>query len=156
MTGLGCTGLVGRWPSRLGILGMCAGLALSACTNFKRAVGIEQTSPDEFAVESRAPLTMPPDFDLRPPKPGAPRPQETTTAQKAREAIDTAGPGEPGKQATVGMHFTGDIPFGGGSGGDPNAQVPDNSLSSKLLGYTDQGGSGAVENRTTTPLKGVY
>jgi hypothetical protein len=154
MTGRCCTRVSRPWPSLLVILCVSAGLSLSACTNFKRAVGMEQTSPDEFAVESRAPLTMPPDFDLRPPKPGAARPQETSTAQKARDAIDTAGPGEAGKQATVGLHFSGDIPFGGGA--DPNGQVTDNSLSSKLLGYSDQGGSGAVENRTTTPLKGIY
>jgi len=131
-----------------------AGLALSGCTNLKRAVGLEQTSPDEFAVESRAPLTMPPDFDLRPPKPGAPRPQEVSASAKAREAIDTAGPGEPGKQEAVGLHFSGSIPFGGGP--DPNAEVGDNSLSSKLLSYRDNGGGAAVESHSATPLKGVY
>ena len=46
-----------------------------------------------------APLTMPPDFNLRPPQPGAARPQEKSSEQQARQAIEQAGPGEPGKQA---------------------------------------------------------
>jgi hypothetical protein len=154
MTGRSRIRLCHRRKSRFVVALLSSGLVLSGCTNFKRAVGIEQVSPDEFAVESRAPLTMPPDFDLRPPKPGAPRPQETTAAQKAQQSIDTAGPGEPGKQQTVGLHLTGSIPFGGGA--EPNSQVPDNTLSSQLLGYADTGGSASVENRTTTPLKGVY
>ncbi|MGH7063561.1 MAG: DUF3035 domain-containing protein, partial [Stellaceae bacterium] len=52
--------------------------------------------PDEFAVESRAPLTIPPDFDLRPPEPGAARPQEKSTSQQAEQVIDQAGPGGAG------------------------------------------------------------
>jgi len=60
---------------------------------------LEQVTPDEFAVESRAPLTMPPDFNLRPPQPGALGPQEKTSDQQARQVIEQAGPGEPGKQA---------------------------------------------------------
>ena len=56
-------------------------LLLLGCTDLKRSIGLEKTSPDEFAVESRAPLEMPPDFDLRPPQPGAPRPQEKSSAQ---------------------------------------------------------------------------
>jgi len=154
MTARRCTRHIAMSSALPVTLCLTAGVVLSGCTNFKRAVGIEQVSPDEFAVESRAPLTMPPDFDLRPPKPGEPRPQETPAAQTARQAIDTAGPGEPGKQEAVGLHFTGSIPFGGGA--DPNAQVTDNSLSSKLLGYQDNGGAAEVENHKTTPLQGVY
>lgn len=45
--------------------------------------GIDRSTPDEFAVVSRAPLTLPPDYDLRPPDPGAPRPQEGTAADQA-------------------------------------------------------------------------
>jgi Protein of unknown function (DUF3035) len=154
MTGYRCSRLAG--PRLLGLATLClaGGFLLSGCTDFKRVVGLEQVAPDEFAVESRAPLTMPPDFDLRPPHPGAPRPQEVSTATKAREAIDTAGPGKPGHQETVGLHLSGSIPFGGGA--DPNAEVAADSLSSKLLGYRDKGGTGAVESRKTTPLKGVY
>lgn len=40
--------------------------ALSACSNMKKSLGIENSAPDEFMVTTRAPLTLPPDFDLRP------------------------------------------------------------------------------------------
>lgn len=39
---------------------------LSACSNMKKSLGIESSAPDEFMVTTRAPLTLPPDFDLRP------------------------------------------------------------------------------------------
>jgi hypothetical protein len=131
---------------------LCSGVLLSGCSNFRRDIGLERTAPDEFAVESRAPLTIPPDFDLRPPQPGAARPQEATAAEKARKAIDSAGPGEPGKQATAALR----APQGGSSAPEASAQnTGDNSLSNKLLGYRDTGSS-AVEKRETTIMKDVY
>ena len=129
---------------------------LPGCAGFRQAIGIDRVGPDEFAVESRAPLTIPPEFDLRPPQPGAPRPQEITSADKARRVIDTAGPGEPGRQATVGLK----IPQGGIAGGgpqtDPSMQVGEQSLASKLLSTSDNAPPGATERRETQPLKGVY
>jgi hypothetical protein len=50
-------------------------------------LGLTKRSPDEFQVVSRAPLSMPPDFSLRPPTPGAPRPQEGTTREQAQEIV---------------------------------------------------------------------
>lgn len=44
--------------------------------------------PDEFAVARQAPLVIPPDFALRPPQPGAPRPQDAGgPSQQALEAL---------------------------------------------------------------------
>jgi hypothetical protein len=128
---------------------------LSGCTGFRQALGMDRVGPDEFAVESRAPLTIPPEFDLRPPQPGAPRPQEATAADKARKVIDTAGPGEPGKQAVAGLK----TPEGGVIGGvqpDASQQVGEQSLAQKLLGSNDSASGGAAEKRETTTLKGVY
>jgi hypothetical protein len=68
---------------------LAAGLVvgLSACSDLKTAMGFEKQAPDEFQVVSRAPLAMPPDFSLRPPAPGTPRPQEGTTRDQARNAM---------------------------------------------------------------------
>ena len=52
-------------------------VALSACGSVREDLGLGRSPPDEFAVIDRPPLSMPPDFSLRPPTPGAPRPQET-------------------------------------------------------------------------------
>jgi len=62
-------------------------LALSACSSVQKQLGLTKQSPDEFKVVSRAPLSLPPDFTLRPPAPGMPRPQEGTTSQQARNAV---------------------------------------------------------------------
>jgi hypothetical protein len=126
------------------------GMALSACDSFKRAIGIERTSPDEFAVESRAPLTIPPDFALRPPAPGAGRPQEVSSADKAQTLLNNAGPGQPGKQEAGALHYPGAAQI------DPNSQIPDQSLSAKLLQTQDSGDSIVVEKHETTVLEGVH
>lgn len=61
--------------------------ALAACEGVKRQLGMTKQAPDEFRVVSRAPLTMPPDFNLRPPQPGVPRPQEGSPTEQARQAV---------------------------------------------------------------------
>lgn len=130
----------------------CVGLTLllGGCSNWKQTLGIEPVSPDEFAVELRAPLTVPPDFNLRPPEPGAARPQEASMSSKAQGVIDTAGPGQPGKQESGTLHYQGT------SLADPNAQIADQSLAAKLLQSGDTGDSAVLENRKTTALQGVY
>ncbi|MBW0175756.1 MAG: DUF3035 domain-containing protein [Candidatus Fonsibacter sp.] len=42
-------------------------LLLSSCENVKKGLGIKKDLPDEFLIEKRNPLTMPPNFDLLPP-----------------------------------------------------------------------------------------
>jgi Protein of unknown function (DUF3035) len=68
-------------------------LALSGCGNVKQAMGLEKTVPDEFDVVDNAPLAIPPDFNLRPPRPGAPPSQQVSTTTEARETIFRAGGG---------------------------------------------------------------
>jgi|SRR5690348_16594007 len=131
-------------------------ILLPGCTGLRRAVGLDQAGPDEFAVESRAPLTIPPDFDLRPPNPGAARPQEVTAADKARKVVDTAGPGEPGKQAGAGLKARAGGLNRPGTGPDAAQGVAAGSLADKLLTWTDSPPATTGERRETSPLKGVY
>jgi hypothetical protein len=44
-------------------------------------------APDEFKVVAKAPLVVPPDYALRPPAPGEPRPQELQPESQARVAL---------------------------------------------------------------------
>jgi hypothetical protein len=67
-------------------------LALGACSNIGEQLGLSKKSPDEFRVVAHEPLALPPDFQLRPPEPGAPRPQEGTTQQQAQVAVFRAIP----------------------------------------------------------------
>jgi hypothetical protein len=68
-------------------------LAMGGCSAFENLGGSKKISPDEFKIVSHSPLTMPPNAELRPPRPGEPRPQEVTPAEQAREALapQTAG-----------------------------------------------------------------
>lgn len=51
---------------------VAVGLAMAAagCSGLKDNLGLEKKAPDEFAVVRNAPLSLPPNFNLRPPKPG--------------------------------------------------------------------------------------
>jgi len=83
--------------------------SLAGCGgDVERTFGLVRDTPDEFTVTTRAPLSMPPDFALTPPEPGAPRPQELTSQQAAEAALapdtalgGTAGPDSAGQQALV-------------------------------------------------------
>lgn len=52
-------------------VGVClTAFVLSACGEVRDAVYQSKAAPDEFAVYTRAPLSLPPDYSLRPPNPG--------------------------------------------------------------------------------------
>lgn len=105
--------------------------------------------PDEFAVQRQAPLVVPPDFNLTPPAPGAPRPAEGTAQQQAMDALfggpaprsavetsalDRAGRADPGIRSAVGSADTNTVAKGTvtrdilaapeGPGGAAQAVVP--------------------------------
>lgn len=78
---------------------------------------LSRERPDEFAVQRQAPLVVPPDFNLVPPSPGAPRPAEGAASEQALEALfggpaprsaveasalDRAGAADPGIRSSVG------------------------------------------------------
>ncbi|HEX3700604.1 MAG TPA: DUF3035 domain-containing protein [Phenylobacterium sp.] len=64
-----------------------AGLGLAGCQTTEQALGMAKVTPDEFRVVTKAPLVVPPDFALRPPAPGEPRPQELQPESAARLAL---------------------------------------------------------------------
>ena len=66
---------------------MTAGALLAGCESARKMFGNEKTVPDEFAVYSRPPLSLPPDYRLRPPVPGTGRPQEQDTHNIAKRAM---------------------------------------------------------------------
>jgi hypothetical protein len=75
------------------IWAITAGLALgvSACDILKEQVGLTKNAPDEFTVITKAPLVMPPDFSLRPPRPGAKGPRDIQPREQARAALLQTG-----------------------------------------------------------------
>lgn len=63
------------------------GLGLSSCASFERAAGAAKNRPDEFKILTKAPLEIPPEYNLVPPRPGEPRPQELAANEAARTAM---------------------------------------------------------------------
>jgi hypothetical protein len=62
-------------------------LALCGCNTFREAIGATKNPPDEFTVLTKAPLVIPPDFNLRPPQPGAAARNEPNPDALARDAL---------------------------------------------------------------------
>ena len=62
-------------------------LALGACGAVSQSIGLTKVVPDEFVTVSTAPLSVPPEYGLRPPAPGQPRPQELVPESAARQIL---------------------------------------------------------------------
>jgi hypothetical protein len=83
---------------------LAAAAATSGCGTISRAIGAGKSSPDEFRVVTSAPLTLPPDYSLRPPRPGEARPQELAPGEEARAALfgqDVAAAASQGERTLV-------------------------------------------------------
>ncbi len=78
-----------------------AALLLAACGELREDLGLGRNPPDEFAVVERPPLSMPPDFALRPPRPGAPRPQSVDTARQASDVLFSGASGAETNEASA-------------------------------------------------------
>jgi hypothetical protein len=87
-----------RWQAIL--VGGLALAALSGCQGMKEELGIGvRTPPDEFAVYSRAPLSLPPDYSLRPPAAGAAA--ESLAPRQAAKDVLLGTTGKPAAAAPV-------------------------------------------------------
>lgn len=70
---------------------LLAVLALGGCSALRSALNLNQKSPDEFAVTTKAPLVIPPGFNLMPPSPGAAPTNSLQTDAQAQAAMFSAG-----------------------------------------------------------------
>ncbi|MDF3023548.1 MAG: hypothetical protein K0R10_909 [Alphaproteobacteria bacterium] len=68
------------------ILAVALAATLGACSDVKKQIGMGRASPDEFMVVKRAPLTMPPDYDLRAPSPDS-LPPASEASNQAKAAL---------------------------------------------------------------------
>ena len=79
---------------------------LSACGGVRKELGLGRSNPDEFAVVSQAPLSLPPDYELRPPQPGVSRPQDVTPTSQAEQSLFRRN-AKPGQRISAGDVFPG-------------------------------------------------
>jgi hypothetical protein len=71
-------------------------LALAGCdSGARQPLGMTQGSPGESQSVAHAPLTVPPDYSVRPPAQGAPGPQEGTAAEQAQTPLSASNGGTP-------------------------------------------------------------
>jgi hypothetical protein len=139
---------------RLLLLSVCATAALGGCTSVRQALGSEKTAPDEFRVVSKAPLVVPPEFNLRPPRPGEARPMELRADLQARTAVFGV---QTGASASDGEKLL--VARAGGTNADPRIRAvideetggvsrKPQSFSDRILGRT----ASPAANQPANPL----
>lgn len=60
---------------------------LSGCSSATKALGLKQSAPNEFNIVTKAPLVVPPEYNLRPPQIGESSYENNYTQKAAREAL---------------------------------------------------------------------
>jgi hypothetical protein len=111
---------------------MGAVVALSGCAHTKSTGFGNRNAPNEFVVTRNPPLVIPPDFALRPPRPGQPRPQEASPSQQALAAMfGGQAQTSPGQQGLVSQ--AGAPPQAGvrSEAGSPGTDVVDKGSTTK-------------------------
>ena len=78
-----------HWRGRAAWAALAAGalVLLGGCSSMKDALGISKHPPDEFAVVTKAPLIVPPNYNLMPPKPTVEQPREANPQAEAIQAL---------------------------------------------------------------------
>ena len=74
------------------ILSAAVAIGLAGCDSVRSAAGIGKDSPDEFAIVTKAPLVIPPDYNLRPPTAGAAPTNQLEPTQAAQAALFNPDP----------------------------------------------------------------
>lgn len=112
---------------RIWVLGApVALLALAGCHQNRTGVFAQghHGVPNEFIVGRSAPLVVPPDFALVPPRPGAPRPQEADSSTQALNTLfPAAAPPSAGEQALLGAAGNPAVPGIRSEAASPSTEV---------------------------------
>ena len=85
-----------------GVVLLAAVLLAGGCEGLKQELGVGvKRPPDEFTVYSRAPLSMPPDFALRPPANATGASQAAAPREMARQAMTGGTAARPAPDAAA-------------------------------------------------------
>ena len=112
--------------------------------------GLNRAKPDEYAVARQAPLVIPPDYALVPPKPGAARPQDNNPSVLALEAL-FGGPAARsiGEQAVINNAGGDTIAPGVRSEvGDPETNVVDKGATTRDIVAAPEGDGQTATTKT--------
>ncbi|WP_126172945.1 DUF3035 domain-containing protein [Altericroceibacterium xinjiangense] len=124
---------------------LAASSALLASCGASGAGGLlSRDRPDEFAVQRQAPLIVPPDFELVPPAPGAPRPSDNSASQQALEAL-FGGPAPRSAVETSALGQAGEaVPGIRSSVGDPDTHTVDKGQTTQAILAAPEGDGAAA------------
>lgn len=112
---------------------------------------LNRERPNEFAVTRAAPLVVPPDFNLTPPKPGTARAQEADSSTQALQAM-FGGPAARSTAETGALNQAGAARAAAGirsNVGDPDTNVADKGAVTRDIIAAPEGDGQAA--RATTP-----
>ncbi len=129
-------------------------IGLSGCAWVGNVVGTGKQPPDEFVVVDKRPLVVPPDFQLRPPRPGVPSPQNIQPAAQVVKALfpDHKVPpaGSEGERAFLENFSQPDVDIRS-TVGDDTETVDKGEMLTELLNTPggERSGDGARIERTT-------
>ncbi len=118
----------------IGVLAAC--MLVGGCASGR---GLGRSGPDEFAVARQAPLVIPPDFGLKPPAPGAARPQDTANNTQTLDAL-FGGPAARSSSEAATINEAG-LPDAGirSSVGDTETNVIDKGSTTRDIEAAPQG-----------------
>lgn len=122
---------------------------IAGCAHFSgggnKAYG--RQGPDEYAVARQAPLVIPPEFSLKPPQPGAARPQDANPSSEALQAMfGGPAPTSAGQAATLDQAGAAQADPGvRSSAGDPGTNVVDKGTTTRDIVAAPQGDGQAAQ-----------
>ena len=123
-------------------------LLLAGCASGTGLTG--RNAPDEYAVARNAPLVVPPDFALTPPRPGEPAPATDTRTQALQALFGGPAPRSASERQVLSQAQAADAAPGARSVvGDPGTNVIDKGpVTQTILAVPEGDGQ---EARTSTP-----
>lgn len=122
-------------------------VALTGCA--RNRIG-SRSGPDEYAVARQAPLVIPPDFSLTPPKPGAARANDTSPNAQALDALFGGTAARSGSEtATIAAAGAdSDDPGIRSSVGDPGTTVVDKGAATRDVVAAPEGNGQSAKAAT--------
>lgn len=75
--------------------------ATTGCDDTKKALGFEKAVPNEFKVAAHPPLSLPPDYGLRPPRAGEESPNQIKASERASKALTGQPRSSDGKSVSA-------------------------------------------------------
>jgi hypothetical protein len=132
---------------KIGLAASAAALVLAGCTSG----GLDRNRPDEFAVARNAPLVVPPDFALTPPRPGEAAPAGIDSRTQAVQALFGGPAPRSASETTLLREAEGDRAAVGARSvvGDPTTVVVDKGATTQTILKVPEGDG--QEARVSTP-----